>query len=315
LIAQDTSQADRLKEFITLIISIILPLSAILALTMGLLLGRTLLARIDKINATAGKIAAGDLSQRVAINHNNDEFAELARHLNAMLSRIEQLITGMRQVTDNVAHDLRRPLSRLRNRLDVTLLEPRATEEYVDAIRQTIDDADELLKTFNALLEIAQTEAGSFRGEWTQIDLSTLAQTLGELYHDAAEESGIAFELHITPGIKVYGDYHLLAQVIRNLLENAIQHAAQSGTIRLSIDHLHDRPRLMVSDQGPGIHATQREAVLERFVRLDAARNTPGSGLGLSLVKAVAAVHQAQLLLEDNQPGLRVSLVFPADSA
>ena len=310
LIAQNTHEAGQLKEFISLIIAIILPLSALLALTMGMFLGRTILTRVDKIRTTAGAIASGDLSQRVTLTGQNDEFDELARHLNAMLARIEQLITGMRRVTDNVAHDLRRPLSRLRNRLDVILLESRSHEEYVEAIQQTIVDADEILQTFNALLEIAQTEAGSFRGEWQRINLSDLGQNLGELYQDVAEETGIAIELQISPDIMLRGNRHLLAQAIRNLLENAIQYAGQGGSIRLSIDELDEKPRLVVSDQGTGIPEGQRKIVLERFARLEAARNSPGSGLGLSLVKAVADLHQAELLLEDNQPGLRVTLLF-----
>jgi signal transduction histidine kinase len=311
LVAQNTGESTRLKDFIALVIAIILPLSALLALTAGLLQGRTLLARIDRINATAGKIAAGDLGQRVASSGGNDEFDELAQHLNAMLMRIEYLITGMRRVTDNVAHDLRHPLSRLRHRLELMLLEPHSAEEYTEAIRQAIADADDLLKTFNALLEIAQTEAGSFRGDWQALDLSELGQTLGELYQDVAEEAGIACTLHVTPGVRVRGNRHLLAQLIRNLLENAIQHAAAGGVLELTIDHSGDRPRLRVCDRGPGIPQDQRATVLERFARLDQARRTPGSGLGLSLVKAVAELHQAELRLEDNQPGLRVVLLFP----
>jgi len=312
-IAQNTHQADKLRGFILLIILIILPLSIILALTMGLFLGRTILARIDNVNTTASAIVAGELSRRVPLTGNDDEFDELARHLNSMLMRIEQLITGMRRVSDNIAHDLRHPLARLRNRLDVTLLENRDSGEYVEAIQQSINDADELLKTFNSLLEIAQTEAGSFRGEWNHVDLSALAQNLGELYQDVAEELGMVFKLQITPDIVVVGNRHLLAQAIRNLLENVIQYSAQGKYIELRLEQRNDQICLVVADHGAGIPAEQHDTVLERFARLESSRNSPGTGLGLSLVKAVADLHKAILLMEDNQPGLRVSLLFQAD--
>lgn len=312
LIAQRIDITEDLQEFILSVMGLILILTITLALTMGLLLGRTILRKIDGINLTAQAIVTGDLNQRIPLSKKNDEFDELARNLNAMLLRIEQLIIGMREVTDNVAHDLRSPLSRLRNRLEITLLESRNEKEYIHVIQQTIEDADGLIHTFNALLEIAQVEAGNYRGTWGNVDLTSLTIKLGELYQDQAEESEQLFSLEISPDINVAGSYHLLAQAVSNLLENAIKYTPKGGHIKLSLTTLGTRPQLIISDNGPGIPAKQRAIVLERFTRLDSARNTSGCGLGLSLVKVAAALHHAELELSDNAPGLRIKLLFTA---
>jgi len=311
LVAQSVRHAEDLQEYSLTAMALILAISVILALAMGIFLGRSVLQRIDTINATARAVAGGGLTQRVPIVGRNDEFDELAQHLNAMLDRIEALMAGMRQVTDNVAHDLRRPLSRLRNRLEVTLLEAREKAEYEEAMSRAVADADELLHTFNALLEIAQAEGGVRRGDWGKVDLSKLAVSLGGLYRDQAEEKGLRFMLDIKPDVHIGGNRHLVGQTLSNLLENALKYTPTGGHIALRVDRHGGRPRLQVCDNGPGIAPQCREKVLERFVRLDSARSTRGNGLGLSLVKAVAELHGAQLVLEDNKPGLRVSLVFP----
>jgi signal transduction histidine kinase len=310
LIAQSVRQAEDLQEFILSAMAVILVMSVGLALAMGWFLGRTFLERIDKINRTAELVAAGELSKRVAVSARDDEFDELATHLNAMLEQIEHLLTGMREVTDNVAHDLRKPLTRMRNRIEVTLLDQRETDEYRRALEETMVDANELMQTFNALLEIAQAEAGSFRGEWVEVDLSKLLQDIGELYLDEAEGHPGRFEFHIEPGLHVKGNRHLLAQAVSNLLDNAFKYTPDDCVIRLIAKSADGRVITSVVDGGPGIPARQRLHVLERFVRLDADRNKTGNGLGLSLVKAVAGLHRAELRLDDNQPGLRVELLF-----
>jgi signal transduction histidine kinase len=216
----------------------------------------------------------------------------------------------MRQVTDNVAHDLRRPLSRVRNLLDVTAIEARDTPEYREAITRAIADLDEIIRTFNALIEIAQAESGSFRGEWGPVDLSAIAAEMGELYGDLAEDQDRSLKMAVQPGLRVTGNRHLLAQAIGNLLDNALKFTPPGSALRLEVSGEGERVQVVVSDHGPGIPAGQREHVLKRFVRLDAARSTPGSGLGLSLVVAVARWHDAALTLSDAQPGLTVSLEF-----
>lgn len=286
-----------------------------LALLGSLILGHYTLRRIDAVSRTAGDIMAGDLSQRIPLSGRDNEFDQLGRKLNAMLARIEQLMSGMRQVTDNVAHDLRKPLNRLRNRLEVTLLEARNEDEYRAVLEQSIVDADEMLKTFNALLSIAQAEAGVKRNDWGRIELTGLVEDLADLYGAVAEEKGIHFHSEIPPEIFIQGNRRLLAQAVGNLLDNAVKYTPSDGRITLGVAAAANEVTLCVADSGPGIPADDRRRVLERFVRLDSARSQPGSGLGLSLVRAVAKLHSARLELADNRPGLRVSLRFPLDPA
>lgn len=310
LLAQGLEQAEELQEIMLSTIITILLVSVGLALAMGWFIGRTLLARIDKINATALAITSGDLSRRVPLGDRHDEFDELAAHLNTMLLRIEQLLNGMRQVTDNVAHDLRKPLSRLRNRLEITLLEQREPAEYRQVIGETIEDADDLIRTFNALLEIAQTEAGSFRGEWQSVDLSSLLTELGRLYRELAETENKTLSIRVQGGLHVAGNRHLLAQAVSNLLDNAIKFSSAAGKIALEAWQREDGVTVQISDNGPGIPADRYVYVMERFSRLDNARSMSGSGLGLSLVKAVTELHKAELKLADNRPGLRAMIKF-----
>jgi signal transduction histidine kinase len=313
LVAQGIHEAEDLQEFILSIMAVIFIVSVGLALIMGWRLGSTLLVRIDRINETAQKVTAGDLSHRTPLSGRNDEFDELAGHLNTMLKRIENLMTGMRQVSDNVAHDLRKPLTRMRNRIEVTLLEERDGDEYRRVMNETLEDANELMRTFNVMLEIAQAESGSFRGEWGKVNLSTLLENLAELYEDQAEELHQVFSTDIEPGLSVNGNRDLLAQSISNLLENAFKYTHEHGEIHLQVKRVEGQICVFIYDNGPGIPVDQRDKVLHRFTRLEAARSTPGNGLGLSLVKAIADLHNAELQLKDNQPGLCVILCFADD--
>jgi signal transduction histidine kinase len=310
LVAQSVRQAEDLQEFILGTLFATLGMIIALTLILGWRMGRQLLARIDQVNMTAGKILNGHLDQRISVSGSDDEFDELAQNLNAMLDHINRLIHGMRQVTDNVAHDLRRPLTRLRNRLDVTLLEPRAPETYRESLKATRSDIEEVLKTFNALLEIAQVESGHFRGEMDALSLSALACELGEIYGDLFEEQGQKLDVMVEPDICIRGNRQLLAQSISNLLENAHKYAGANAHMKLSLRRDNAMVFLSVSDDGPGIPKNRQQDVLQRYVRLETARSAPGNGLGLSLVSAIAKLHHAQLRLEDNAPGLTVSLRF-----
>lgn len=287
-----------------------------LALTLGLgLLGgyfisRNMLRRIEAINRTSREVMAGGLEKRVPVTGSGDELDQLAGNLNAMLAQIERLVTGMRQVTENIAHDLRSPLNRMRSRLEVTLLERPDAETYRESIQETIEESERLLGTFNALLEIARAESGHGADNLKPVDLSDLVGNAAELYEALAEEKGVVFESVVEPALNVVGDDNLLSQAIGNLLDNAIKYTPRGGTVFVSAIKRDDVVEIGVADTGPGIPADKHEEVLDRFVRLEESRSSQGSGLGLSLVQAVASLHDAELVLEDNAPGLRVILRF-----
>jgi signal transduction histidine kinase len=269
-----------------------------------------MLGRVDAINRTTRRIMAGDLSQRIALKGSRDEFDQLAANLNAMLDQIERLLGGMRQVTDNIAHDLRTPLNRLRSRIEVALLQEPDRAETRALLEATLADAQAMIATFNALLDIARAEAGSERGGFEAVDLTALGRDLADLYRPAAEDKRLTFEYHCAPGLYLRANRHLLAQALANLLDNAIKYTPRGGRVRLLIERGAHGPLIAVADSGPGIPEAERERVLQRFVRLDGTRSTPGNGLGLSLVDAVAKLHGAELTLTDNRPGLKASLSF-----
>jgi signal transduction histidine kinase len=311
LLARNIRHMEDLEDILLYLTPVILIVAALLALAMGVTLGRAILGRMDSISRTAGEIMAGDLSQRIPVGDSDHEFNDLAAQLNAMLSRVQHLITGMREVTDNVAHDLRSPLSRMRNRLEVTLLEHRSEAEYRQAISRTIEDTESLLGAFNALLGIAQMEAGNARTHWGPVDLNRLAGDLMELYEPAARERGQQLDLVTGEGVEIGGSRDLLAQAVGNLLDNAIKYTPQGGRICLQVKPSHEFVEVIVADSGPGIPDAEKAHVLERFVRLESSRHTPGNGLGLSIVKAVAGMYGAELVLDDNRPGLIVTLRLP----
>ncbi len=312
LIGQALSEEEEFTDYMGYLLFWALVLISVSALAGGVWMGRSVLKRIDVIGATAGEIMAGRLSRRVPVLGRNDEFDQLATRLNEMLARIDELIRGMRDVTDNVAHDLRSPLTRLRNRLEVTLLEDRPPAEYRAVITQAIDDADRLLGTFNTLLAIAQAEAGVRRGAFSRLDLGNLCRDLVEFYTVAAEEAGLMLTAHAPSGLWIEGNRDLLTQALSNLIDNALKYVPAGGRIDLSVQSQGHFVVLQVRDNGPGIPAeADRRAVLGRFVRLDTARSAPGNGLGLSLVKATMQAHHASITLADAAPGLIVELRFP----
>jgi signal transduction histidine kinase len=280
----------------------------------GTVMSRNLLRRVEQVNRTSERVMAGNLSDRVPLRGTSDEFDQLAANLNRMLDQIERLMTAMREVTDDVAHDLRTPLSRLRTRLERALVapsgaDPPAGASQSEAIRAAIDEADRLLATFNALLSIAELESGARHDQTASIDLSEVARSAAELYEPVAEEKGFALTVAAEPGVRMRGDRHLLSQAISNLLDNALKYAG-GGQIELRVFPENGQAILEITDQGPGIPEADRLSVLDRFVRLEPSRTTPGNGLGLSLVRAIARRHDGSVTLEDNRPGLRVRLQF-----
>lgn len=286
-------------------------LMLLLGLLGGFALSRWTIGRLERINRTTSAIMAGHLGRRIAVEGGGDEFDELAQNLNAMLERIEQLVASMREVTDNIAHDLRTPLNRIRSRIEVALLRDIDRAEARELLEATMRDADALISTFNALLSIARAEAGSRGQNFEPVDLLALARDVVELYEPLAEERSMTLALDGPERVVVSANRQLLAQALANLIDNAIKYTPEGGRVRVAVRDGAE-PVLSVTDNGPGIPPELREKALERFVRLEPHRSTPGNGLGLSLVAAVAKLHEARLELDDAHPGLEVRLRFPS---
>jgi signal transduction histidine kinase len=312
LVGRDVQDLRKVQSLLQKAIGWGVGLTLLLGLAGGFIMSRGMLRRIDNINRTTRRIMAGDLSQRISLKGSRDEFDQLAANLNDMLDQIERLLQGMREVTDNIAHDLRTPLSRLRSRIEVALLADPDRAEARSLLEETLADADGMIQSFNALLSIARAEAGSERAAFEPVDLSELGRDLADLYRPLAEEKGLTFVSNCAPGLTQDGNRHLLAQALANLLDNAIKYTPSGGRVTLTG---RPGPVITITDTGPGIPAADRDRVLERFVRLGEDRSTPGNGLGLSLAQAVAKLHGARLKLEDNQPGLRISLEIPTEQA
>ena len=280
-----------------------------LAVIGGLFMSRAILRRIDSINQAAERIMRGGVKHRMPVRGRDDEFDRLAANLNRMLDEIERLLGSIRAVTNNIAHDLRSPLTHLRNRLEAALAD-HDTEQRHETIERAIAETDNMLATFSALLSIANAEAGTSRGNLLPVDLVALGHDVAELYEPLVEEQGLVFETSLDGPATVSGNRQLLFQAIGNLIDNATKYGAGGGRVSLAVHNGEGGPEVIVADGGPGIPESDRERVLERFVRLDSSRSTPGNGLGLSLVAAIARLHDAVLKLDDNAPGLRVTLRF-----
>jgi signal transduction histidine kinase len=306
LVGRDISDAAAFRDRVKLT----LLWSGLVALGVGLLGGaamsRNLLRRVELVNRTSERVMAGNLSDRVPLAGTSDEFDQLAANLNRMLDQIERLMTAMREVTDDVAHDLKTPLARLRARLELALIRPGNAAAQSEAIRAAIDEADRLLAT--------EAEAGAGRDQAGPLDLSEVARSAAEFYEPVAEEKGFALSLAVEPAVKIRGDRHLLSQMLANLLDNALKYAA-GGELQVRVSRCAEHAVVEVADRGPGIPEADRETVFDRFVRLEPSRSTPGNGLGLSLVRAVARRHHGTVELADNHPGLRVRLEFPVLAA
>lgn len=291
-----------------------------LGLAGGLLASRLILRRIAEITTTSESIMTGNLSRRIVTTGTGDELDELSRNLNAMLDRIEQLMAGLREVSDNIAHDLKTPLNRLRNRAEAALREARSMEDYQEGLERTIEEADDIIRTFNALLLIARLEAGAVDESKETFDLTELVSDLVELYEPHAEESQRTLTFRPEGTTIVRANRQLIGQAIANLLDNAVKYGgpvsgganrAAAGDIEVALSRTETGVEVVVADHGSGIPALDRQRALRRFVRLEASRTRPGTGLGLSLVAAVARLHEGEVRLEDNHPGLRVVLSWP----
>lgn len=297
---------------------------ALAGLAGGYILSRAVLGRLDSVNRAARSIMAGDMTRRIPLAGSGDEIDRVAHSLNQMLDRIEQLMSGLREVSDNIAHDLKTPLNRLRNRAEAALRETDNKDACRVGLEQTIEEADELIKTFNALLLIARLEAGALEGNIEDVDIGRLVADVAELYEPVAEEAGLTLVSTVPDAARISVNRHLVGQAVANLIDNAIKYGAKPppgnatsdtalGATRIvvAVEQQVEAVDISVSDNGPGISAPDRERVLRRFVRLEQSRSRPGTGLGLSLVAAVARLHEGRVRLEDNAPGLRVVLTLP----
>jgi signal transduction histidine kinase len=280
----------------------------LLALAGGAAMSVSLLRKIETVSQTSRDIVDGDLQRRVPVRDSGDEFDHLAVSLNVMLDRIQTLMEGLRQVTTDIAHDLRTPLTRLRQRLELAQ-RPNVDSDTLRAVLDaTRHDIDGILEIFSALLRIAQIESGARKAGFTEVNVSDLLRTVLEVYRSALEEKGQQLQETIDSDLGVRGDRELLMQLFANLLENAIRHSPSGAHVALVAQRRSDTVEVSVADDGPGIPEALRSKVLQRFFRLETSRTTPGSGLGLSLAAAVATLHDARLELSDNGPGLRVTV-------
>jgi len=328
LIGRDLEERRRLFGIVAKAAQWSVLIVVVLGLGGGIFVARRVLRRIDAMTGTTRRIMAGDLSGRLPVGRSGDELDRLAENLNAMLERIEALMTGLKEVSDNIAHDLKTPLTRLRNRAEEALAKSGTEAEYRSALERTIEESDGLIRTFNALLMIARAESGQARGNMGDFDAADVARGIHELYEPLAEDGDLSLRVKTEPA-PLHGNRELISQALANLVENAIKYGkpvpaaqplsagasdADRKEILIEARREGDRVLLSVTDHGPGIPVADRKHAVERFVRLEASRTQPGSGLGLSLASAVATLHGGDLRLDDAHPGLVATLAFPARS-
>jgi signal transduction histidine kinase len=318
LVGRDLEERERIYGIISNAGRWSFALVVVLGLAGGFFVSRRVLKRIDAMTDTANTIMAGDLGGRLPIAGTGDELDRLAGNVNAMLERIEALMRGLKEVTDNIAHDLKTPLTRMRNRCEQALRGEQG-RDYRAALESTIAESDDLIRTFDALLMIARAESGQARGNMDEFDAAEIARDVGELYEPLAEQKGLVLKIDAPAPAAVRGNRELVSQALANLVDNAIKYAGPNASkingaaaeilVKAGADG--ERITLSVADRGPGIPEADRGRVVERFVRLEQSRSEPGSGLGLSLASAVARLHGGELRLEDNRPGLRSIIALP----
>jgi len=309
LVGQDIDAQDDFRMRMTQALGWGLALMLGLGLIGGVAVSRNFLGGIERIVQVSRRISDGDLGRRVPVSGSGDALDRLASHLNDMLERLENLMRGMRAISDGLAHNLRSPVTHLRNQIEWALKSAGDTEDYRTSLEQALTEADRLNSLLDSLLDIARAESGAINLPFEDVDLATVLGEIIDLYEPLAETRGQRIVFHGDAAVNIRGNRQLLAHCFANLIDNAIKYSPPAATIdvRLGAD---GRPGVLISDSGPGIPAAERERALQRFTRLPGSESVPGSGLGLSLVAAVAKLHHARLELGDNAPGLRVSLTF-----
>jgi signal transduction histidine kinase len=315
LVGKDIGDLDGFAKRINTALALVLSLIFVLAGAASISVTRRTVGRIEAINATSRAIMQSGLGKRIPLHGTRDEWDQLGDNLNSMLERIEALMREVKQVTDNVAHDLRTPLTRMRGRLERACGRPRDPPSDQSLIENTMAELDGVLRTFSSLTRISQIEASDQRAAFGTVDLANVASEVVELFDAAAEESGGHLSLARDQHVFVTGDRDLLFDAIANLIDNAIKHGREAGQVTVEVEHSDGGGVISVADDGPGLPADEQQNVFKRFYRLDRSRSTPGSGLGLSVVAAVARLHGARIEMFDNGPGLKVQLRFPAPTS
>lgn len=311
IVAIDSEGVERIDRTILTLFAAAFVLVIALGVIGALLLGGYLRQRLARISGTAQAIMAGDLALRIPVSHRGDEFDQLAIALNAMLDRMGALLDNLRQVSTDVAHDLRTPLARLRGLIESALDGSGDPQTHRQALKRALAQSDDLLALFAAILRISEVEAGEIKRHFRPVDISDLAGDLADSYAPAVADGGRALAASITPDLSILGDRELLAQAAINLLDNAQRHTPPGTAITIEVRGEGESVLLAVADNGPGVAPGDHARITRRFARLEASRTTPGHGLGLNLVSAIAAAHGGSVVVEDNHPGLRVTLVLP----
>lgn len=313
MVGKDLGEPERLRVVVRKALILALGMMAFGGFLIWFFVGRRALKRIDAVSAASRRIMGGDLGGRLPVSGSGDEFDRLSINLNAMLARIAELNDGLKQVADNIAHDLKTPLTRLRNRAEAALASSSNEAELRSGLEQAVAESDHLIRTFNAILMISRLEAGNGVTERGPVDLATVARDVCELYEPLAEEAGVTLACGPLADAQVAGNRELIGQMVSNVVDNAIKYAGGDGMdarVTVSLASRPEGPVLSVIDNGPGISPDDRERATERFVRLEESRSQPGSGLGLALAKAVMKFHGGRLDLGDAGPGLAVSMIF-----
>jgi len=312
LVGRDVRNRAQLRDLLTDALLWAMLVVAVMATAGGLIVRSLFRRTLANVSATASAIAAGDFAQRVKLSGRGDEFDQLAETINDMLDRIARLMDGVRQVSNAIAHDLRTPITRARTRLEDAAIHAETPEELRAAIERAIADLDDIVAVFHALLRIAEIEAGSRRSAFKQIDLAPLLGVVAELYEAVAEEKEVRLLLEAPPHLPAYGDRELVQQAVANLVDNAVKFSPSGNCVGIRGEARPTGVAIVVTDHGPGIPEIDRSRATERFFRGESARSTPGAGLGLALVQAVAQLHGGELRLGDAGPGLEARLLLPA---
>jgi signal transduction histidine kinase len=317
LVGRDLGEPERFRAVIRRALMLALGMMGLGGLLIWFFVGRAALKRIDSVSEASRRIMGGDLSGRLPVTGAGDEFDRLSENLNSMLARIATLNEGLKQVSDNIAHDLKTPLTRLRNRAEATLSGKHKTSDYRQALEGTITESDQLIKTFNAILMISRLEAGYSSESTNRVDLAAAVRDVVELYEPVAEQACVAIETSVEGDFAVNGNRELIGQALSNIVDNAIKYSTDSTgkpTVRVTLQHVGGEIRLAVTDNGQGIpDDADRARATERFVRLEKSRSQPGSGLGLSLAQAIMTFHNGRLDLLPVNPGLSVVMSFPGE--